>query len=94
MTKKMKKAEITQESASIETEAVKDPGESLTSKQVAVEFNIPNGTLGRWRYQKRLNPRLPRYHKYCTGKVFYVRCEIEADLAAMEINTSEMEMMI
>lgn len=57
----------------------KKPDERLTSKQVSEEFNIPNGTLGYWRHQKDVNPKLPRYHRL-HGRIFYIRHEIEQDL--------------
>lgn len=69
-----------------------NPNERLTSKQVSREFNIPNGTLGYWRYRRPYDQRLPRFHKYITGKVFYIRSEITEDLAQMEVETGKMEM--
>jgi len=72
----------------------KDPNERLTSRQVAEEFNIPNGTLGYWRFKKQYDGRLPRFHKYITGKVFYVRSEITEDLAKMEVETGKLEMVL
>jgi len=69
----------------------KDPSERLTTRQVSQEFNIAEGTLGSWRYRRRHDPRLPRYHKLITGTVFYILHEIEADLQNMELEIGVME---
>lgn len=63
------------------------PDDRLTSRQVSEEFNIPDSTLRSWRMCRGYDKRFPRYHKLFTGKVFYVRCEIEEDLAGMEVET-------
>lgn len=64
----------------------KNPNERLTTKQVAAEFNIKEGTLRGWRWLRLTNKRYPRYHKLFTGKIHYIREEFEADLAAMEVH--------
>jgi len=72
----------------------KNPDERLTSLQVAKEFNVNNSTLRSWRRYRTFDKRYPRFHKLFTGKVFYVRSEIEADLLWMEVETGRMEMVL
>lgn len=62
------------------------PNDRLTSKQVSIEFNIPDSTLRSWRMRRSYDRRFPRFHKLFTGKVFYVRAEIEEDLRLMEVD--------
>jgi len=71
---------------------VKNPNERLTSLQVAEEFNINNSTLRSWRRMRGYDKRYPRFHKLFTGKVFYVRSEIEEDLVNMEVEAGKLEM--
>ena len=70
----------------------KNPNDRLTSSQVAEEFNINDSTLRGWRRMYTYDKRYPRFHKLFTGKIFYIRVEIEEDLAKMEIETGKMEM--
>ncbi len=56
-----------------------NPDERLTSKQVSMMFNIPDGTLAYWRNQRAWDKTLPRFHKL-RRKVYYIRHEIEEDL--------------
>jgi transposase-like protein len=70
------------------------PNERLSSKQVAEEHNINHSTLRGWRRMRTFDKRYPRYHKLFTGKIFYVRREIEEDLARMEVEAGKMEMVI
>ena len=65
----------------------KRPDDRLTSKQVSIEFNIPDSTLRSWRRCRSYDPRYPRFHKLFTGKVYYVRAEIAEDLENMEVDT-------
>ena len=76
------------------TTTSKDPNERLTSIQVSVEFNIKDSTLRGWRRHRCFDPRYPRFHKLFTGKVFYVRSEIEADLATMEVEAGKVGMRV
>jgi len=62
----------------------KDPNDRLTSKQVADEFYIADGTLAYWRNQRQWDKSLPRFHKL-RRKVFYVRSEIEEDLKGVTV---------
>ncbi|MFA5423551.1 MAG: hypothetical protein WC374_06795 [Phycisphaerae bacterium] len=69
----------------------KNPNEMLTTKQVALEFNIKEGTLRGWRRLRLTDKRYPRYHKRYKRAVYYIRQEFEADIAAMEVPVEEIE---
>jgi len=56
----------------------------LSTTEISKRYSIPIGTLTRWRFERKGNKRLPRYHKLCTGKVFYVLSEFEEDFLDME----------
>lgn len=58
----------------------------LSSKQVAKLYGINESTLRSWRYRRAYDKRYPRYHKLFTGSVFYLRSEVETDLANMEVD--------
>ena len=64
-----------------------NPNERLTTKQVSEEFNIPVSTLSHWRAidkQVVYVTKYPRHHQLITGKIYYLRSEIEQDLKKME----------
>lgn len=50
-----------------------EPPEWLRPREVAEEYNIPEGTLGQWRYAGR-GPKFYRFGK----SIRYKRSEIEA----------------
>lgn len=64
---------------------MRDPNERLTTRQAAEEFGVPASTLWTWRGLRDRDARYPRFHKLFTGKVYYVRGELAADLAGMEV---------
>lgn len=66
--------------------------EHLTTREVAKEFKTNESTLRSWRRLRLTDKRYPRYHKLFTGKVYYVRAEIEADMKNMEVPADKMEM--
>lgn len=66
-----------------------NPNERMTAKQVCQEFNIKTSTLASWRRYLSYDGRYPRFHKLFTGKIFYVRSEIEEDLKNMEVDVKQ-----
>ena len=64
--------------------------EQLSSKQTAKEYSVNESTLRSWRYRRVYDKRYPRYHKLFTGKVYYLRDELEEDLASMEVDIDAM----
>lgn len=59
--------------------------ERLTPRQVSRMYNVSPTTLGRWRKRRDSDVRFPRYHRMITGRVYYVRGELAACLAGMEV---------
>lgn len=55
-----------------------------TPKEISEMFHIKPSTLAMWRAKRSVDNRLPRYHKLCTGSVYYILSEFEEDLRAME----------
>jgi len=58
----------------------------LSAREAAKDYGINQSTLGSWRYRRAYDKRFPRYHKIFTGAVYYLRHELEEDLANMEID--------
>lgn len=64
---------------------------NLTTNEVARLWNINPSTLRTWRRCRLTDKRYPRFHKLCTGKVFYVKAEFEADFRRMEVSVERLE---